>query len=106
MPFLFGALDAVALLYRQADASSGILTLCRQFGVPVLATSHGEIGRIVRDERLGAVADPAHPEAVYSSLLQVMAGDDGRPGAAENERAYRNACGTQHRLYRELLEAE
>ena len=48
MPNLFGAVDVVALLYREANGSSGILSLCQRYGVPVLATCFGEIGAKVR----------------------------------------------------------
>ena len=106
MPSLFGAIDAAALLYRQSDASSGILALCRRFGVPVLATSHGELGRIVREEHLGVVADPADPQAVHAALCEVLSAGRRASGTTESQRLYQEAMGVQHRLYRTLGELE
>jgi glycosyltransferase involved in cell wall biosynthesis len=68
MPALFAAVDCVALLYREPNASSGILSLCQQYRVPVIATRDGEIGIKVRSEHLGLTVDPTDPAAVAEAL--------------------------------------
>jgi len=78
MPSLFAAIDAVALLYRKPEGSSGILSLCRQFGVPVIATSFGEIGSLVRSEQLGVTVNPADREAVSNGITTVLARKGGQ----------------------------
>lgn len=79
MPSLFAAVDAVALLYREPNGSSGILSLCQQYGVPVIATRFGEIGAKVRSERLGLTADPNDPEDVAEALSRILGHADGDP---------------------------
>jgi glycosyltransferase involved in cell wall biosynthesis len=72
MPNLFGAIDIVAVLYREAKGSSGILTLCQQFGIPVLATRYGDIGVKVESQKLGLTADPNKPQEVRHALTQLL----------------------------------
>jgi len=72
MPALFAAVNAVALLYREPDASSGILSLCQSYGVPVLATRFGEIGAKVFSEHLGLTVDPNDPAEVAEALIRVL----------------------------------
>ncbi len=73
MPYVFGAIDAVALLYRNVNASSGVLSLCCEYGVPVLATHHGEIGAVVRRDRLGLTVDPSNVVQVRDGVNRVLA---------------------------------
>jgi glycosyltransferase involved in cell wall biosynthesis len=89
MPSLFAAVNAVALLYRDSNGSSGILSLCQQYGVPVIATRFGELGAKVRSERLGLTVDPNDPEEVAEALSRILtdgghgdarAQDDGETG--------------------------
>jgi glycosyltransferase involved in cell wall biosynthesis len=81
MPALFGAVSAVALLYREPDGSSGILSLCQQYGVPVIATRFGELGAKVRSEDLGLTADPNDPEDVAGALKQILLYSRNRDGS-------------------------
>jgi glycosyltransferase involved in cell wall biosynthesis len=110
MPSLFGAIDAAALLYRKPNGSSGILSLCRQFGVPVIATCFGEIGALVRSERLGITANPADPEAVRLAIAHVLASDsDKTPNGTTAKSGGRSwaATGEAHALlYSELQGVE
>jgi hypothetical protein len=80
MPNLFGAVDVVALLYREANGSSGILSLCQQYGVPVLATCFGEIGAKVNSENLGLTANPHDPDEVQRALKELLAIGTGSDG--------------------------
>ena len=73
MPCVFGAIDAVALLYRNANASSGVLSLCCEYRVPVLATHHGEIGAVVRRDHLGLTVDPSDVVQVRDGVNRVLA---------------------------------
>lgn len=72
MPHLFRAVDVAALLYREPNGSSGILSLCQQYGVPVLATRFGDIGQRVISHGLGLTADPFAPEEVRSALRTLL----------------------------------
>ena len=73
MSGLFGAVNVVALLYRDSDGSSGILSLCQKYRVPVLATCFGEIGARVEAQNLGVTADPGNPEEVRQALRELLA---------------------------------
>jgi len=87
MPNLFGAVDVVALLYREPNASSGILSLCQQYGVPVLSTRFGEIGKKVESQNLGLTADPNRPEEVRHALGELLSAagrDSTRHGAGDD----------------------
>jgi glycosyltransferase involved in cell wall biosynthesis len=98
-PTLFGAIDAVALLYREANASSGILSFCHQYGVPVVATRFGEIGSKVHAENLGATADPANPQEVLAAIDQVLS-------RKRRRTSERRASGAAHKTGSELSWAE
>jgi glycosyltransferase involved in cell wall biosynthesis len=117
MPTLFGAIDAVALLYREPNGSSGILTLCQQFGVPVLSTCFGEIGAKVMSQNLGVTADPNNPEEVRGALRKLLARVRRREQNTDGPEREADATGTRGcregfslagaadahlRLYREL----
>ena len=115
MPALFAAVDCVALLYREPNASSGILSLCQQYRVPVIATRDGEIGVKVRSENLGLTVDPNDPAAVAEALDLTLAYAGGRKSPSGFDPGARNpaaekvlpfswrAVGVAHRrLYEEL----
>src|SRR6185437_5215553 len=72
MSVLFNAVDIVTLLYRQPNGSSGILSLCQRYGVPVLATRFGEIGKQVISHHLGLTADPHNPAEVRDALTTLL----------------------------------
>ena len=72
LPCLFSAVDAVALLYREPDGSSGILSLCQKYGVPVIATRFGEIGAKVRAEKLGVTVDPNNSDEVAAAVFRIL----------------------------------
>lgn len=82
MPALFGAVNAVSVLYREPNGSSGILSLCQQYKVPVISTCFGELGAKVRAEHLGLTADPNDPNDVAQVLQWVLAGDLPHPTPA------------------------
>jgi len=75
MPLVFGAVDVVVMLYREPKASSGILSLCRQYGVPVLATEFGEIGTEVRRCNLGVTVDPVDDDEIRAAIVQLLSGE-------------------------------
>ena len=90
-PLLLGAVNVVALLYREPNASSGILSLCQQYGVPVLATRFGELGAKVRSENLGLTADPNDPEEVTAALIRILGSGDNRDAQTGGDR--KHTCG-------------
>jgi glycosyltransferase involved in cell wall biosynthesis len=72
MPFVFSAIDAVALLYRETNGSSGILSCCRQYGRPVLASRFGELGEAVRRDGLGITVDPLDAGEVGAGITKLL----------------------------------
>jgi glycosyltransferase involved in cell wall biosynthesis len=63
-----GAVDSVGLLYREPEASSGILALCRAFRIPVVANVSGYLGRVTLADGLGTVAEPMNPLSVAQAV--------------------------------------
>ena len=106
MPSLFSAIDAVALLYREPNASSGILCLCQQYGVPVIATRFGEIGTKVRSENLGLTVDPNDSTEVAEAVRRIftMANEPGRKdGSGAGERfSWEDVAAAHLRLYSDV----
>jgi glycosyltransferase involved in cell wall biosynthesis len=70
---LIAAVDVVAMLYRNPDGSSGILSRCLELGTPVLSTREGHLGAVTRDSGAGATADPASPRDVRETLNALLA---------------------------------
>jgi glycosyltransferase involved in cell wall biosynthesis len=87
MPALFAAVDCVALLYREPNASSGILSLCQRYGAPVIATRDGEIGIRVREEDLGVTVDPNDTAAVAEALKLTLANTGVRQSPRDCDRS-------------------
>jgi len=103
-PALLGAVNVVSLLYREPNASSGILSLCQQYGVPVLATRFGALGEKVRTENLGLTADPSDGKDVAVALNQLLGNVGPRlaPVVASAGPSWAEVAAAHLQLYAEL----
>ncbi|HET9707469.1 MAG TPA: glycosyltransferase family 4 protein, partial [Gemmatimonadales bacterium] len=77
VPGLFRECTCVVLPYRQAS-QSGVGSLAKQFGRPVVATRTGGLSELV-DDRWGRLAPPEDPVALAAAIAEVL----GTPGLAE-----------------------
>ena len=84
---LFLEADVVALPYSEAS-QSGVLHLAGTFGKPVVATDVGELGRTVREERLGLVVPPDDPVAFAGALERLATQPDLRARLGVAARAF------------------
>jgi len=70
----FAAADAVVLPYRRAfKGTSGILQRAAAGGKLVIASNVGEVGPIVKGNKLGIVVEPESPEALAEGIQEFMA---------------------------------
>jgi glycosyltransferase involved in cell wall biosynthesis len=89
----FAAADAVVLPYRRAfKGTSGVLQRAAGAGKAVIACDVGEIGRIVRENRLGIVVEPESPESLAKGMRMFLAqretlSEEVRSWAADYSRA-------------------
>ncbi len=81
IPALFAAADALVLPYREATASQNAL-LAFAHGVPVITTTAGALGELVRDGVDGLTCAPGDTGDLVRALAAVSA-----PGAADRLRA-------------------
>nr|MDQ2814174.1 glycosyltransferase [Actinomycetota bacterium] len=81
IPALFAAADALVLPYREATASQNAL-LAFAHGVPVITTTAGALGDLVRDGVDGLTCAPGDTDGLVRALAAVSA-----PGAADRLRA-------------------
>jgi glycosyltransferase involved in cell wall biosynthesis len=72
------AADVVALPYREATGS-GVLPLALAAGVPIVATSVGDIPDAMVDGRDGALVPPRDPPALAAAILSILSGRSPRP---------------------------
>jgi glycosyltransferase involved in cell wall biosynthesis len=70
VPGLFAAATCVVLPYRQAS-QSGVGSLARQFGRPVVATRVGGLPELVGRD-WGRLVEPEDPEALATAVLELL----------------------------------
>ena len=68
-------------------SQSGVVHLAFTFGRPVVATSVGDIGDVVRDGDNGILVPPRDPEALSQAILAVLRDDELADRLGENGRA-------------------
>ncbi len=69
----FLAADAVVLPYRQAfKGTSGILQHAAAAGKPVIVSDVGEVGPIVRENRLGVIVEPGSPKSLAEGIKEFL----------------------------------
>ena len=71
MAALFEQSDAVLLPYVRPDYSSGILALAARARTPVIGPDTGLLGRLIRNNRLGAVC-PADPASLAEAIARCV----------------------------------
>ncbi|MBV8190156.1 MAG: glycosyltransferase [Alphaproteobacteria bacterium] len=64
--------DVVLAPYQRFVGSSGVLLWAARAGRPVLAQDFGLVGRLIRDHRLGAVADASDPAALAHAIERMV----------------------------------
>jgi glycosyltransferase involved in cell wall biosynthesis len=64
--------DIVLAPYQRFVGSSGVLLWAARAGRPVLAQDFGLVGRLIRDHRLGAVADATDPAALARAIERMV----------------------------------
>jgi glycosyltransferase involved in cell wall biosynthesis len=64
--------DVVLAPYQRFVGSSGVLLWAARAARPVLAQDFGLIGRLIRDHRLGAVADSSDPAALAHVIERMV----------------------------------
>ena len=69
----FLAADAVVLPYRQAfKGTSGILQHAAAAGKPVIVSDVGEVGPIVRENKLGIIVKPESPKSLAEGIKEFL----------------------------------
>jgi glycosyltransferase involved in cell wall biosynthesis len=69
----FAAADIVVLPYRKVFlGTSGVLQRAAAAGKPVIATDVGEVGKTVREQGLGLVAEPESSQALADALEEFL----------------------------------
>lgn len=71
MMALFDQADAVLMPYTRPEYSSGILALAAKARVPVIGPDTGLLGRLIRQNRLGAVCS-VQPETLAKSIANAV----------------------------------
>jgi glycosyltransferase involved in cell wall biosynthesis len=69
---VFGAADVVWVGYRNHAYMSGVLVLAGRASLPVIGTAEGEIGRLILEHDLGAVARMDEPKEVALALSTML----------------------------------
>ena len=75
--------------YQRFVGSSGVLLWAARAGRPLLAQDFGLVGRLIRDHRLGAVADSCDPAALANAIERMV--DQGPQSFIDTESAKRFA---------------
>jgi glycosyltransferase involved in cell wall biosynthesis len=90
MDVLFGAADCVVLPYRRGfEAESAVLASACGFGLPVIASDHGQFGHHVRESGLGLLFEPDDADALAAALRKFfMISPEERKQMASRARAY------------------
>jgi glycosyltransferase involved in cell wall biosynthesis len=73
MPDYFHAADATLLSYRKHfGRASGVLSTTAQFNLPVIASDVGEIGKAVRNYRLGLTFEAENAQSLREVILSFL----------------------------------
>jgi glycosyltransferase involved in cell wall biosynthesis len=80
---ILAAADVIALLYRNPDASSGILSRCREAGTPVLVPNRGYLAEVVEQHGGGQTADPHDGASVRAAVERLLTGRAARGTAPQ-----------------------
>jgi glycosyltransferase involved in cell wall biosynthesis len=81
---LFLAADAAWVCYINSDGNSGVLVKAGRAGRPVISAPTGVVGRLVKEKRLGWIADPHDTSAVARALADASQRDAMRLEASAN----------------------
>jgi glycosyltransferase involved in cell wall biosynthesis len=81
---LFLAADAAWVCYINSDGNSGVLVKAGRAGRPVISAPTGIVGRLVKEKRLGWIADPHDTAAVARALADAGQQEAIRVEAAAN----------------------
>lgn len=71
--------NALLLPYKRTSQSSGIIGYASQFGCPVIATSSGLLGKLVKQYNLGILIDDITPECLMNAYRCIEEGKIERP---------------------------
>ncbi len=74
VPLYFSAADVCVLPYRSAT-QSGIISIAKNFEVPVIATDVGGLKESVQHRQNGLVVDEASPEAIGTAIRDFFGSD-------------------------------
>ncbi|GAB3995088.1 hypothetical protein GCM10028807_34300 [Spirosoma daeguense] len=87
----FDLSDYALALYQRHVGMASVIIRAAVSGKPLLASDYGYVGKIVQEEKLGAVADSTSPEAIGKLLEKVLT--TGIPYSEENLKklAYQNS---------------
>lgn len=66
--------NALLLPYKRTSQSSGIIGYASQFGCPVIATSKGLLGKLVKQYNLGILIDDITPECLIDAYRRIEEG--------------------------------
>ena len=69
--------DAVLMPYLTSSMSSGIIGYASQFMTPVISTSHGLIGNLVRQYKLGLLLDDTDTDSLLRAYKRILSNDYG-----------------------------
>lgn len=69
---VFAASDVVWVGYRNHAHMSGVLVLAGKAGLPALGTAQGEIGQLIGENALGAVAPGDRPDDIAAALQSLL----------------------------------
>jgi len=81
---LFLATDAAWVCYINSDGNSGVLVKSGRARRPVISAPTGIVGRLVKEKRLGWIADPHDTAAVARALADASQQETVRDEAAAN----------------------
>lgn len=71
--------NALLLPYKRTSQSSGIIGYASQFGCPVIATSKGLLGKLVKQYNLGILIDDITPECLIDAYRRIEEGRTEKP---------------------------
>lgn len=84
---LYSGAWSVILPYTAFAAQSGVLREAYAFGVPVIVSDIGALGRAVRDEDTGWIVAPGSVEALAQAIASVLQDDIRRKAISSTEQA-------------------